>query len=175
MARPCQSALDRVVRGTAPSPAELPIPSHAAYAIVVAGTTLLVLACVLLHYEVLTILTRILPRLVGWQRRRILALIFSVLALHIVEIWIFGIGYFVLLLSHANGALQGVLYAGAPLGLLDHVYFSAVVYTTLGLGDIWPVGAIRFVTGTEALLGFVLVTWTASFTYIEMQRFWRTN
>ena len=38
-----------------------------------------------------------------------------------------------------------------------------------------PVGAIRFLVGTEALTGFVLVTWSASFTFVEMQRFGKTE
>jgi hypothetical protein len=38
---------------------------------------------------------------------------------------------------------------------------------------IFAIGAIRFLAGTEALTGFVLVTWSASFTFVEMQRFWR--
>jgi hypothetical protein len=29
-------------------------------------------------------------------------------------------------------------------------------------------------TGTEALTGFLLITWSASFTFLEMQRFWKT-
>jgi hypothetical protein len=57
--------------------------------------------------------------------------------------------------------------------LLDSVYFSAVCYTTLGLGDIVPTGAIRFLVGTESLTGFVLITWSASFTFVEMERYWR--
>lgn len=55
------------------------------------------------------------------------------------------------------------------------VYFSVVVYTTLGLGDLVPEGAIRFLTGTEALTGSVLITWSASFTFLEMQRFWKSD
>jgi hypothetical protein len=64
---------------------------------------------------------------------------------------------------------------GAGGGLFDSVYFSAVVYTTLGLGDVVPHGAIRFMAGTEALTGFLLITWSASFTFLEMQRFWRND
>jgi hypothetical protein len=59
------------------------------------------------------------------------------------------------------------------MGFLDSIYFSAVCYTTLGLGDIIPAGAIRFLVGTETLTGFVLITWSASFTFVEMERFWR--
>jgi Ion channel len=59
------------------------------------------------------------------------------------------------------------------MGVGDYVNFSAVCFTTLGLGDIAPVGAICFMTGTEALCGFVLITWSGSFTFVEMQRFWK--
>jgi len=94
-------------------------------------------------------------------------LIFGLLALHIAEIWMFGFGYLLLV----DGQMSDV--HGANGGLLDFVYFSAVVYSTLGLGDLIPSGAIRFMTGTEALAGFLLITWSASFTFLEMQRFWR--
>jgi hypothetical protein len=53
------------------------------------------------------------------------------------------------------------------------VYFSAVVYSTLGLGDVLPHGTMRFMVGTEALTGFLLVTWSASFTFMEMERWWK--
>jgi hypothetical protein len=45
-------------------------------------------------------------------------------------------------------------------------------FTTLGFGDIEPLGFIRLLVGMEALVGFVLITWTASFLFYEMQRHW---
>ena len=139
--------------------------------LVVFVTGFTVLACVLLHYEVFSWLSRALLRMhSGIRRRRILLLIFGLLALHVAEIWIFGVGYFVLLGDPTVSQIHG---SGGSL--LDLVYFSAVVYTTLGLGDLVPEGAIRFLTGTEALTGFVLITWSASFTFLEMQRFWKSD
>ncbi len=138
---------------------------------VVLVTGVLVLACVLLHYEVFSWLTRALVRMhTRIRRRRIILLIFGLLALHVAEIWMFGFGYFVLLDGSSVSQIHG---SGGRL--LDLVYFSAVVYTTLGLGDLIPGGAIRFMTGTEALTGFVLITWSASFTFLEMERFWKTD
>ena len=135
---------------------------------VVVTTSMIVLSCVLLHYEGFTWLTGALTRLhTRIRRRRILVLIFGLLALHIAEIWMFGFGYLLLV----DGQMSDV--HGANGGLLDFVYFSAVVYSTLGLGDLIPSGAIRFMTGTEALTGFLLITWSASFTFLEMQKFWR--
>jgi hypothetical protein len=55
---------------------------------------------------------------------------------------------------------------------MDCAYFSFTVFTTLGFGDIQPMGNIRYITGIEALTGLVLITWTASFLYYEMQRHW---
>lgn len=59
------------------------------------------------------------------------------------------------------------------MGLLDAVYLSAATFTTVGFGDLAPVGPIRFLSGTTALTGFVLIAWSASFTCLEMERFWQ--
>ena len=68
-----------------------------------------------------------------------------------------GIGHFI---GHFNGSL------------LDCAYFSFTTYTTLGFGDIQPVAGVRYLTGIESLTGLLLITWSASFLYLEMQRYW---
>lgn len=141
--------------------------------VIIATTTAVVSACVLLHYETLRGLSQLLLRFHRKRRRRILVLMFALLTLAIVEIWMFGITYDVLMSWPGYGALHG---AGAgDEGLFDYVYFSASVYTTLGLGDLVPSGSIRFLVGTEALVGFTLVSWSAAFTFLEMERFWRDS
>ena len=59
--------------------------------------------------------------------------------------------------------------------LWDCAYFSFTTFTTLGFGDIQPMGDLRFLTGLESLTGLVLITWTASFLYLEMTRYWNEN
>jgi len=66
--------------------------------------------------------------------------------------------------GHLSGEFNG--------SLMDCAYFSFTVYTTLGFGDIQPNGHLRYLTGIESLTGLVLITWTASFLYFEMQRYW---
>jgi hypothetical protein len=153
-----------------------PFGPHALAVVFVTG--LVVLTCVLLHYEAFTLLSRRIGRMhVQVRRRRILLLMFALIALHVAEIWLFGIAYFML----GSGAEFGsTVSAGAlassvtaPGSVFDFVYFSATVYTTLGFGDLVPNGAIRFMTGTEAITGFLLISWSASFTFLEMQRFWK--
>ncbi|PKM09506.1 MAG: ion transport 2 domain protein [Gammaproteobacteria bacterium HGW-Gammaproteobacteria-5] len=140
-------------------------------ALVVLTTALAVALSVMLHYEGLTQMARRLPSIAGQRHAKVLYGIFGVVILHVVEIWVFGTIAWGLL------AIPGVGHvAGADtLGLLDAVYLSAVTFTTVGFGDLAPVGPIRFLCGMEALSGFVLITWSASFTYLEMNRFWRVG
>ena len=46
------------------------------------------------------------------------------------------------------------------------------MYTTLGVGDVAATGLMRVPAGIESLVGLVLITWTASFSYLAMERFW---
>ena len=62
---------------------------------------------------------------------------------------------------------------GVPVeSALDYFYFSIVSYTSLGLGDVFPHGHVRFLTGLEALNGLMLIAWSASFAYLAMGRLW---
>jgi hypothetical protein len=76
-------------------------------------------------------------------------------------------------LAHVPGA--GGVAGHEPLHLFDAVYLSSMSYTTVGFGDVVPAGPIRLLAGTEALLGLVMIGWSASFTYLEMERYWRVR
>ncbi len=134
----------------------------------VTATTFAVLLAILTHYEGLVGLSRALGHKVRHQRVNVLYAIVSLLVLHIVEIWIFGFTLWGLLQWPEGGSLSG---RSPPF--LDAVYFSAVTFTTVGYGDMIPIGPVRFLAGTESLVGLLLITWSASFTYLEMARFWR--
>jgi hypothetical protein len=67
----------------------------------------------------------------------------------------------------------GTLVAQDLLSLWDCMYFSATVYSTLGFGDLVPTQAMRLLAGIESVTGLLLITWSASFTYLEMVRYWR--
>lgn len=136
--------------------------------IVVPATLIVVSLCVGLHFEILSRSRRYLTLLSHQRRRRVLMFIIVVLVAHTVEIWLFAIGYYALSVWFGIGMLVGLETASLP----DYVYYSAIVYTTLGFGDIVPTGAIRFLTGMEAVTGLVMITWSASYTFLEMQRDW---
>lgn len=140
----------------------------AGYWITIFATAFAVVFCVVLHYEGLRLLSDRLPMPRRHHRRRIVILIICLLLLHIIEIWIFGGAYYLLL----NYGEAGELLGRTQMGILDCVYYSASVFTTLGFGDIVPIGPIRFMTGTEALSGLTFITWSASFTFLEMLKTW---
>lgn len=136
---------------------------------VVIATILTIVLCVLLHFEGLVFVSRKLPRINTPARVKVIFVIGAILALHVTEIWIFGIIEWLLLELPNSGALAGQ----TQWHLFDVIYLSAITFTTVGYGDLTPNGPIRFMLGTEALTGFVLITWSASFTYLEMERLWR--
>jgi hypothetical protein len=136
---------------------------------VAALATIAIVALVVgVHYEVLSACTRYLRRLCHQHRPRVLILIFIMIVTHATAIWVFALGYALLLRFEGLGALTG--HAAASLG--DYAYFSGMVYTTVGFGDIVPTGPIRILSAMEALTGLVMITWSASFTFLEMQRDW---
>lgn len=137
--------------------------------IVIFSINILIIAVVvIIHYEFLYRFTLLMPRLNMRHRFRIVLGVFAALTAHALEIWIFAISYY--LMHHAEdwGYFQGN-FEGS---LLDCVYFSFTTYTTLGFGDIAPIGHLRYLTGLESLTGLVLITWSASFLYLEMTRYW---
>lgn len=136
-----------------------------------AVVTIVVLTCLLIHYECLRLTSALIPRLTMMPpRTRILAVMVAVFAAHTLEVWFF---------AGAYGATEHWLGLGGFSGqgsrmqsIEDYVYFSVVSYTTLGFGDIVPTGGLRLMAGVEALVGLLLIGWSASFTYLEMQQLW---
>ena len=127
-----------------------------------------VMAAVGLHYEGLSWLARRLAHGKGPHRRRVLRAVIGLMALHVAEIWIFGGTYLLALTMPGAGKITGAPAAG----ILDAVYLSAMSFSTVGFGDVAPQGAIRFIAGTEAVLGLFLIAWSATFTFLEMEQNW---
>ena len=140
---------------------------------VIAGlvTAFVVIVCVLVHFETLRVIADRLPKPKWHPRRRMISLIFALLLLHVLEVWIFGMAYWYLIDLETFGTIAGV----ENPSLVDCIYFSAAVFSTVGFGDLYPVGAIRVMTGTEAVTGLTLITWSASYTFVEMLKTWEND
>ena len=132
---------------------------------------LVVATAVLVHYEFLVRLSSVIPKMQIKHRYKIVFGVCGALVAHMVEIWLFALAYY--LMHNAEG--WGELTGNFNGSLLDCVYFSSTVFSTVGFGDIVPMGDLRFLTGIESLTGLVLITWSASFLFFEMQRYWGTH
>lgn len=136
---------------------------------------ILTLACIALialatvvHYEVLSALSRWLPGLPMRSRAKLLVVVFLVFLAHVAEIALYGAGFYLLANTFGLGGFNG--QAGTTLS--NCLYFSAETYSSLGFGDLTPSGPIRLLAGIEALNGLLLIGWSASYIYISMERFW---
>ena len=128
----------------------------------------LVIIAIYLHYEVLNRMSRLLPVLPLKPRSRIVVGVAGVLVAHYLEVVLFATGYWL-----SSNPEHGFLTGDFDGSIGDYIYYSFAVFTTLGFGDIVPEGHLRWLTGIEALTGFVLITWSASFLFLEMSQNWR--
>jgi hypothetical protein len=131
-------------------------------------SVILVSLTLLIHYEILRLASALLPELPIPVRMRVIFVVLAVFLAHTLEVWLYGFAFY---------AFVEVFHFGGFGGLTggdwhDYIYFSAVTYTSLGLGDVFPLGGTRLLTGVEALNGLVLIGWSASFTYLTMEKFW---
>mgnify|MGYP001069693982 CR=1 FL=1 len=110
---------------------------------------LVVVAVVVIHYECLLRLNNLLPRLRIWHRFRIVFGVLGAMVAHAVEVWCFAVVYFLLIAHGGWGTLAGN-FDGT---LMDCAYFSFTTFTTIGFGDIEPVGPLKYLTALVPVSG----------------------
>lgn len=134
---------------------------------VILTATVVVILTVGVHLVALNAISNLLHRLSAIRHVHIgLAVLGAILA-HLVEIWVFSAAIRLLLIYGDAGYLRGDF----QMEHRDLFYFSAVTYTSLGSAT-GPIGDVRVFVAIEALTGLVLITWTASFLFLIMQRNW---
>lgn len=132
------------------------------------GGMTVIISC-LFHYEILHRLqVKILDKIKKESLKKFLILTIVLFSAHTVEVWLYTLVYLGLNYLGA-GSLQGEALSGS---WLDYIYFSTATYTTLGVGDIYPIGVMRLITGIEAVNGLMLIAWSATFLYFHMEKRW---
>ena len=128
--------------------------------IALALSALLVVVSILVHYEMLRLLSVVIPELRFAVRVKVLLVVLGCFLAHTIEVWLYAIAYMLIDLA-GLGSLKGQLHDH----FADFLYFSATSYSTLGLGDVYPAGALRLISGVEGINGLFLIAWSTSFTY----------
>jgi ion channel len=122
-----------------------------------------------LHFTALLITTKALAKFHGSHPITIVfSLLFIVIA-HLFEVLIYALAL-KYMYTH-----EMISFSINSPDFTDIFYFSGTTYTTVGYGDIVLIGDGRIVSVIESLMGLVLIAWTASFTYYEMNRKWTRN
>ncbi|MFC5522682.1 potassium channel family protein [Polaromonas jejuensis] len=135
-------------------------------------TITLISLCACIHYEALQRCNAMLPQLrLHNKRAKVLAAVGAAMVSHFLQIGLFAAALY-FLQHYADLGYIGGNFKNTAFSFL---YFSTETYTSLGFGDVFPLGHIRMVAGMEALTGLVMISWTASFTYLEMSRYWRPD
>ena len=136
--------------------------------VVVALCLTLVVATTLVHYEVLAMLSSRLPGMAIAPRLKLVVVVLSTFVAHAGEIALYAVAMWASVHAFGVGGFSGSIGASLQACL----YFSAETYTSLGFGDIVPLGPLRLLAGVETLNGLLLIGWSASFTYLSMAKFW---
>jgi hypothetical protein len=132
----------------------------------------LVITTVFIHFEALRLLYRLIPRQKRFTRMRVAIAVVGCFCAHLVEIIVFAVALYMASVYLGLGSLKGI---EGNDSFDNFLYFSIVSYTSLGFGDIYPVGGLRLLSGVEALLGLMMITWSATFAFLEMEKFWKEN
>lgn len=126
---------------------------------------------IIIHNECLQYTTGLLQRLKDYPPRiHVVIGVGMCFIAHIIEIIVYAVFHYALA-EHSDIDHSMV---DQSLRFQDFIYFSAETYTSLGYGDIKLLSEnLRFLGGLEAMIGLVLIAWTASFTYFLMEKYWR--
>jgi hypothetical protein len=132
------------------------------------ASVVLVVATVLILYETLRLTSDHLSELPVPPRACIVVVVIAAFVGHTLAVLIYAAAYWLLAVRWQIGG-----FVGTPIdGFDDCIYFSVETYTSLGFGDVAPVASMRLIAGVEALNGLMLIGWSASFTYLAMERYW---
>ncbi len=138
----------------------------------VSVSAVMVLLVVAVHHEVIGLTSKILlPSFRSPRRWHVSLTVLIFVLAHIIEILICA---FALYLS-AEWLEIGRIVGDSHLDFSTYLYYSFASYTSLGIGDLYPLGHLRLLTGVEALIGLMMIGWTASFLFLEMREFYSTN
>lgn len=147
--------------------------------LIAAGVSILLIALtIFVFYESLRMAWLLRTRFDEKPRSMIYHLVLAIFAAHTVCVWLYGFAYWLLIDwlqvgdLHATGA-QHLLAGerGSIERLLTYVYFSVTCYSSLGFGDLAPGGAVRMLSGIEAVNGLLLIGWSVTYTYFATDKY----
>ena len=135
---------------------------------------LLVIASCMAYYELMYFIWHMVDNIKLPHRLKMFLVLVCIFFVHIVTVLVYG-GLYYWMMRHDYGYLFHTSTQAHVHDLSEYIYFSVVTYSSLGMDDVLPSGRVRFLSGAEVLNGMVLIAWSASYTYISMEKFWHVR
>lgn len=124
---------------------------------------------VLLHYEAFNLLTYFVQRKKRIKRHDVLVVMSGIILAHLAEAFVFALMFWV----RKDVLGLDIFNADQQLSPLEYYNFSLENYSSLGYGDLYIRGAQgRFLSALEAVIGLILISWSASFLFLIMSKDW---
>lgn len=138
------------------------------YIEVVILTIIIAFATMHMFYEILYLLLKLIAKKEMSTRQLLSSLWVGVFLAHVVSIFLYACLYWYSVEYLKYPSLEGI----GVHDFYSYLYFSASTYASLGIGDIYPRGILRFVSAVEVITGLTLIAWSAMFTYFAVQNMW---
>lgn len=140
------------------------------YLVTIGAAVSVVASCNYVHFRALRRLARHYSGPACPTKRPMLWIMATIFLLHLLEVGLYAMVIWALA-NAGFGSMSGAVHD--PLRSMPaDFYLSISSYTSLGIGDIVPQGSLQVIVGVEALHGLILIAWSASFTYLMMERLW---
>ena len=139
--------------------------------LILLASLIAVFAATALFYECLCLISRFVSGMTARHRPIMFVMIGGIFIAHAVAIMVYAVLYWALI----HYAIVPDLSGHVPDHFPTYLYFSATNYSSLGIGDVFPVEGLRFLTGVETINGLILITWSAAFTYFSVQKMWEAH
>ena len=112
---------------------------------------------IFVHYETVRALAERAKRRLASHRATLFLAIAALVAAHLAEIALFAAAFYV-----ATPDL-GTFVNPRSMSFVDYFYYAAETYSSLGYGDIYPLGSIRLLASVTPLVGLLLLGWSSAF------------
>ena len=141
-------------------------PMHDAI-VAIALTLIAVFGTTIFHLEALLGVARF-SRAPGHPRLLAPGVLTLVICIHLIEIAGYALIYWI-----ADVPLNIGSFSGVQPGPLDLFYFAAETYSSLGLDDIMPHGALRLIVAIGSINGVLLLAWSGALLFAFAERLQR--
>ncbi len=97
---------------------------------------------------------------------KLVSVVILLFVAHIVEVGVYAGVYYLTPRFPMLGGVEGAILNEN----LNALYLSLLAFSSLGFSDLIPTGQLRLIVGFEALNGLMLITWSASITFLTMEK-----